>query len=59
MYISANELQEVNVPLHRQCPRVYKVPNAHFLCAGYRHGGKDSCQGDSGGPMMCNRYFLL
>ncbi|XP_069987568.1 serine protease nudel [Penaeus vannamei] len=49
-----NELQEVNVPLHRQCPRVYKVPNAHFLCAGYRHGGKDSCQGDSGGPMMCN-----
>lgn len=62
-------LHEVQVPLvsHKQCQKVFDYDIMQTqLCAGYRHGRKDSCAGDSGGPLLCpktvsgvTRWYLV
>lgn len=53
---TTNDLQEVTVPIRDdgECARTstFTIDPATMVCAGERHGGKDSCQGDSGGPLV-------
>ena len=57
--ITPTDLQEVEVPVQNfdACRASYTSQGANDIpegqmCAGLKHGGKDSCQGDSGGPLV-------
>ena len=49
------QLRQVSIPVwnNTSCDASFSVAITDtMLCAGNKHGGKDSCQGDSGGPLM-------
>ncbi|XP_078531206.1 granzyme A-like isoform X2 [Lissotriton helveticus] len=56
----SNALMAVNLTVvsRTTCNDHYKskpIITMNMLCAGDKHGGKDTCDGDSGGPLICNR----
>ncbi|CAG7733530.1 unnamed protein product [Allacma fusca] len=54
--VLSDVLLKVNVPIvtDKECCEAYEpdMIQDSMICAGYKHGGKDSCQGDSGGPLI-------